>query len=172
MEPKEDVDVRPRRATEIDAVDGVVGAVAGKHLGGAGEYRSSDGEKGSAALIKLGRYQAKHIAHTPFKVNVVKWVKHIFILKVRDLLNAAGAVDRGQADNSSKTTHLLANNNNNNNNSMTKEMKEDKSNSSSLLVQESGKKTKETVEAENGKKASTEKTKTPQVIVNNGASGD
>ena len=82
------------------------------------------------------------------------------------MLNAAGAVDRGQADNSSKTTHLLANNNNNNNSSMAKEMKEDKSNSSSLLVKESGKKTKETVEA------STEKTKTPQVTVNNGVSGD
>ena len=79
------------------------------------------------------------------------------------MLNAAGAVDRGQADNSSKTTHLLENNNNSN---MTKGMKEDNNNSTSLLVKESGKKTKETVEA------STEKTKTPQVTGNNGASGD
>ena len=85
---------------------------------------------------------------------------------MRDLLNAAGAVDRGQADNSSKTTHLLENNNNSNNSIMTKGMKEDNNNSTSLLVKESGKKTKETVEA------STEKTKTPQVTVNNGASGD
>ena len=74
------------------------------------------------------------------------------------MLNAAGAVDRGQADNSSKTTHLLENNNNSNNSIMTKGMKEDNNNSTSLLVK--------TVEA------STEKTKTPQVTVNNGVSGD
>ena len=55
----------------------------------------------------------------------------------------------------------LANNNNNNNSSMTKEMKEDNSNSTGLLVKE----TKLTV-AENGTRATTEKTKTPQVIVN------
>ena len=104
------------------------------------------------------------------------------LLKVRDLLNAAGAVDRGGPDktavteNSSKVTQLAndINNNNNNNNSsssMTKEMKEDNRNSTGLVVNESGKKIKVkkvkkvTVDAEKETKTSIEKTKTPQVIV-------
>ena len=104
------------------------------------------------------------------------------LLKVRDLLNAAGAVDRGGPDktavteNSSKVTQLANDINNNNNNnssssSMTKEMKEDNRNSTGLVVNESGKKIKVkkvkkvTVDAEKETKASTEKTKTPQVIV-------
>ena len=102
------------------------------------------------------------------------------LLKVRDLLNAAGAVDRGGPDktavteNSSKVTQLAndINNNNNNNNSssMTKEMKEDNRNSTGLAANESGKKikvkkVKVTVDAEKETKTSIEKTKTPQVIV-------
>ena len=104
------------------------------------------------------------------------------LLKVRDLLNAAGAVDRGGPDktavteNSSKVTQLandINNNNNNNNNSsssMTKEMKEDNRNSTGLVINESGKKikvkkVKVTVDAEKETKTSIEKTKTPQVIV-------
>ena len=103
------------------------------------------------------------------------------LLKVRDLLNAAGAVDRGGPDktavteNSSKVTQLANDINNNNNNnssssSMTKEMKEDNRNSTGLVVNESGKKikvkkVKVTVDAEKETKTSIEKTKTPQVIV-------
>ena len=103
------------------------------------------------------------------------------LLKVRDLLNAAGAVDRGGPDktavteNSSKVTQLANDINNNNNNnssssSMTKEMKEDNRNSTGLVVNESGKKikvkkVKVTVDAEKETKTSIENTKTPQVIV-------
>ena len=97
------------------------------------------------------------------------------------MLNAAGAVDRGGpdktavTDKSSKVTQLVndINNNNNNNNSssMTKKMKEDNINSTGLVINESGKKikvkkVKVTGDAEKETEASTEKTKTPQVIVN------
>ena len=87
------------------------------------------------------------------------------------MLNAAGAVDRGGPDKLAVTDNIiqLANNkNNNNNSSMMKEMKDknNNNNSTSLLVKISGERAKVTIDAKNGTKTTTEKTKTPQVIVN------
>ena len=88
------------------------------------------------------------------------------------MLNAAGAVDRGGPEKLAVTDNIiqLANNkNNNNNSSMMKEMKGDNNNnnnSTSLLVKISGERAKVTIDSENGTKTTTEKTKTPQVIVN------
>ena len=90
---------------------------------------------------------------------------------MRDLLNAAGAVDRGGPEKLAVTDNIiqLANNkNSNNNSSMRKDMKEgnNNNNSTSLLVKISGERAKVTIDSENGTKTTTEKTKTPQVIVN------
>ena len=86
------------------------------------------------------------------------------------MLNAAGAVDRGGPDKLAVTDNIIqqANkkNNNNNNSSTMKDNNNNNNNSTGLLVKISGQRAKVTIDSENGTKTTTEKTKTPQVIVN------